>query len=266
MFSCEEDKLAYEDYTYVAFTDPAVSDVSVSEDSGVYTFNIGVARVQSEDITVTLGSTDDTAIAGTHFTLPTSVVIPAGEQFGSFDMAVVDDSEGNTTRRFSIVIESVSNGTTVGFADLGSYQKNVSIVNDDCPTGFGMWFGDLSVEDVGYGSTPGTGSPNANGDCDVLSVVNNLPGIASPTNSTYLIYFTPASAGATNGTVVVNETVSRDNLTSGGADVDAVYSANGVYDEVAGTITLNYTLAARADADGAILGNYWTGTNVIPIP
>ena len=139
------------------------------------------------------------------------------------------------------------------------YGNEISFVT--CPTQYAYWFGYLYIEDVGYGSTVGTGSANSSGDCDKLIVNNNLPGIGSATNTIYELVLTPTNPSGSQGTVVVNETPSRTGLQNG--TVTAVYTATGTYDTATGEIILDFSLDAKNNATGAILGNYYTGTNII---
>jgi hypothetical protein len=147
------------------------------------------------------------------------------------------------------------------------YGNEISFVT--CPTQYAYWFGSLSIEDVGYGSTPGSGSANINGDCDKLIVNNDLPGIGdggvpANLNTIYELIFTPTNPSGSQGTVVVNETIIRTGLQNG--TITAVYTGNGTYDTATGEIIIDYSLDAKSNATGAILGNYYTGTNVIRLP
>jgi hypothetical protein len=263
LLSCEEDKVFYGDETFVSFTDVSVSNVSIPEDAETYVFKIGIARKQSQDVTVNFDVTEGTAELGVHFNMPTSIVIPAGEQFADLAVEIIDDEDQNTTRSFELLITSVSNGMEVGIADVGSYKKNVGIVNNDCPTKFTYWLGSLSVEDVGYGSTPGTGSANANGDCDILVVNNNLPGeTGAIQNTIFDVLFTPTNGDGTIGTVLVNPTFVRQR-TSGGVLYDCKYYGTGTYSTVTGIVTINYQYRAYNASTGVYAGNFWTGTNRI---
>jgi hypothetical protein len=222
-----------------------------------------LSEAQSSDVTVNLTYTNGSATSPLNFSAPTTVIIPAGEFSANVPITIINDDDFNNSRTFEVELGSISvTGVDLGLAgDIGSFKKIVSIINDDCPTQYGFWIGNLSIEDVGYGSTPGTGAPTASGDCDVLVVVNNLPGVPSSTNNTYSLIFTPTNPEGSQGTVVVQETVSRTGLSGG--TLNAVYSASGTYDTVSGEIILDYELNAKSVSSGAIVGQYYTGTNVL---
>jgi hypothetical protein len=268
LFSCNtEDNLlkTFNQYKFLSFLDTAPV-LSVLENVSTISIPVYVSEPQSTDITVSILSTDGTAISGVHYNfVATTITIPAGEYQGEFLLNVVNDDSFNESRKFSISLSTSATNLTVGLSgDQGSFDKDVVIVNDDCPTEFSYWFGSLSIEDVGYGSTPGTGSANINGDCDKLVVDNNLPGISSETNTVYELIFTPTNPSGSEGTVVVNETPSRTGLEGG--TVTAVYTASGTYDTATGEIILDYSLDAKNNDTGAILGNYYSGTNIIRLP
>lgn len=267
LFSCEEDRVTYDGATFVAFKTVNPSNLSVSENAGTYNLNVGIGKPLANDLTINISSSDDTAIAGTHYSIPSAVTIPAGQMYVNVPIQIIDDTNLNSTRKFTVELSSTSSSDIViGISDEGSYKKDISIINDDCPTKFTYWFGALDCEDVGYGSTPGTGAGNDTGDCDILVVNNNLPG-ATPVanmNTTYIINFTPTNSDGTEGIVQVSPTFVRTQV-SGGITYDAKYDATGTYSTVTGEITLNYRYRAYSQTTGAGVGNFWTGTNVITL-
>ena len=268
LFSCEEeDNLlkTFNQYTFISFLETSTT-LNVLENTSVVSIPVYVSEPQSSDITVTIVPTNGSAESGVHYSfVATTITIPAGEYEGEFLLNIVNDGSLNDSRKFNIELSTSATNLTLGLSgEIGSYKKEVVIVNDDCPTQYAYWFGSLSIEDVGYGSTPGSGSANSNGDCDKLIVNNNLPGIGSATNTIYELVLTPTNPSGSQGTVVVNETPSRTGLEEG--TVTAVYSATGTYDTATGEIFLDYSLDAQSNATGDILGNYYTGTNVIRLP
>jgi len=263
LFSCEEDIVKYDGNRFVSFANGRFSEISVSENSGAYTLRVLLSTKATSDVTVSFETTDVTAQAGVNYSVPSSVVIPAGQNFADLPITITDDDEFNTTRKFEVSILSVSaGGYQIGIADEGSYYKEISIVNNDCPTQFSYWLGAVDVEDVGYGSTPGTASANANGDCDILVVNNNLPGASAPQNTIYNIVFTPTNAEGTEGTVSVAPTLVRTQV-SGGVTYDAKYAGSGTYSTITGEVVINYQYRAYSQTTGNYVGNFWTGTNVI---
>ena len=262
-----EDNLlkTFNQYTFISFLETSTT-LNVLENTSVVSIPVYVSEPQSSDITVTIVPTNGSAESGVHYSfVATTITIPAGEYEGEFLLNIVNDGSLNDSRKFNIELSTSATNLTLGLSgEIGSYKKEVVIVNDDCPTQYAYWFGSLSIEDVGYGSTPGSGSANSNGDCDKLIVNNNLPGIGSATNTIYELVLTPTNPSGSQGTVVVNETPSRTGLEEG--TVTAVYSATGTYDTATGEIFLDYSLDAQSNATGDILGNYYTGTNVIRLP
>ncbi len=262
----DDNQKAYSSSTFAMFTNVEGS-LSVSEDVGSITIPVSISKVSSTDVTVNFTYTNDTAESGVHFNGSSSVVIPAGEISTDLTISIIDDDDLNATRSFTLDIASVSDASySVGIFDEGSYSKTISIINNDCPTKFTNWVGSLSVEDVGYGSTPGTGSANSSGDCDILVVNNDLPGVAGNAvagslNTLYNVFFTPTNADGSEGTVVVTSTLSAK-VVSGGVTYDAKYSGTGTYSTVTGEVVMSYELLA-VRADGSVAGTFWTGTNVL---
>ncbi|WP_298148283.1 Calx-beta domain-containing protein [Flavobacterium sp.] len=265
--SCEQDNhdlfKTYGETDVLTFVN-TTEVISFTENVGQVRIPVALSVAQAQDVVVSLNVVDDTAVTGTNFTFQNlSITIPAGEFTGEFVLNVVDDVDFNEARRFKATLATTAPNVSVGFeAALGTFEKTFLIANDDCPTNFDLWFGPVDVEDVGFGSTPGVGGLNANGDCDTIRIENNLPGVPSPTNEVYEIVLVPDFPGATTGTATVAATVSRVNASGA---LDAVYEASGTYDEATKTITLDYVLAAVNDA-GATVGNFYTGTNVITVP
>lgn len=262
----DDNQKAYAASNFAMFADNQAT-LSVSEDRGSLVIPVSISKPSSTDVTVNLRFTNGTAQSGVHFNAPTSVVIPAGQISTNLTIAIVDDTNLNATRTFNLDIASVSDNTYgVGISDEGSYSKTISIINNDCPTKFTYWVGNLSVEDVGYGSTPGTGAANSSGDCDILVVNNDLPGVAGNAvagslNTLYNVFFTPTNADGSEGTVVVTSTLSAK-VVSGGVTYDAKYNAVGTYSTAAGTVTMNYELLA-VRADGSVAGLFYDGTTIL---
>lgn len=263
LFSCEEDRVMYNGGDFVTFEDGGNESLSVFENAGTIDVPVYISTPRDQDVTVTLSTTDGEAVSGTDFTLETTtVVIPAGEEYGIAHLTLVDNADFGEVKSFTLsIVEASAPDVNLGLSgDTGSFQKTVNIINDDCPTHYNIWVGALDVEDVGYGVTPGTGSVTPDGTCDVLRVDNNLGGVPSMVVGTkFDLLFTPDYEGATTGTVEVLPTFTR---MSGAYYV--TYSAMGSYDEDTATITLDYSVDARnGSATGSIAGNFWTGTNVI---
>lgn len=265
LIACEEDRTIYSGDTFVSFRSTQ-SAVSINEAIGTYNLQIGIADEQNEDINVGLDVTSDTAIEGTHFNIPSSITIPAGETLVTIPVEIVDDELSNPIRNFTVEIVSVSNpSVNIGILDEGSYSKTFSIVNDDCPTQFTYWVGDIVIEDVGYGSFGGSSSVNENGDCDILVVNGNLPQAGSPDNTLYEVQFIPTNGEGTEGIVIVESTLVREQADTDGL-YDGYYEGSGTFDVSTGEIIIDYEYLAFSRSTGELVGTFYTGTNIITLP
>ena len=253
-FSCEDAEPEIFDGSFVSFNEQAGS-LSITENAGSREVEVGITQSYDTDVTVTLTITDITAVQGTDYTVSSNTVtIPAGEYVGSFTITPVDNDVFNESKSLTVEITQISAGDAlIGHANEASYLKTVIIVNDDCPTNSSIWWGNLSIEDVGFGFVDGTGGANAAGTCDVLVVNADLPNAGLPAVP-FEFFLTPSAPGATSGTVDVPAQIYCTNCSAG---LDAEFSGTGTYDETTQTIILFYSLDRT---DGA---NFWTGTNII---
>ena len=172
-------------------------------------------------------------------------------------------------------IASVNPGIIIGLREVGSYEKTITLVNDDCPTRFNIWFGSVNCEDVGYGATPGTGAATVAGTCDILVVTaaTNIVGWTSGAfNSVaHEFVFTPDAPNSPTGIVDIEDTIiGGRNFTIGGVSspCDVLYTASfGTYNQTTRIIECDYQIKARRISDGATFNiNGWNGTNRIIKP
>ena len=260
--SCDETSnlvKTYESDSFVSFKG-AGPNITVGENQGTAQIPFTMSTASAQDVTVVFKVENETAVSGTHFTFPTlSVVVPAGQYGGNLALNLVDDVVFNASRTFKLTILSNSANFKIGLGVLAdSSIKKVIIVNNDCPTRSDLWFGSLNVEDVGYGSTRGTGSANATGTCDVLRVDNDLPGYGGQT--IYDINLVPSAPNSLTGRATILPTISRANLT---ATTNAVLVGTGTYNQTTKTITIDYILQERRIADNSIVRLIYSGTNII---
>lgn len=261
----------FKDYSFISFksTDKVLT---ILENAGTINIPVYVNEPQDSDVLVNIQLTDGSAVNNEHYSfVSTSVTIPAGQTQADFQLSLIDDDEFNESRRFTVKLDTQAS-VTVGLSGAtGSFEKTVVIVNDDCPTQFAHWFGMILVEDIGYDTTYGTGSANDNGDCDVLLVDNNLPADASPVNTKFELVFTPdpGDPSGSFGTVVVADTYVRQrtfNISGVSTVCDVKYRATGFYDVASGEIYLEYDYRAFRASDGVLVGNYYSGGNLITLP
>ncbi|MEQ9659628.1 Calx-beta domain-containing protein, partial [Fulvivirga sp.] len=188
-------------------TDVTLGDVFVSlsndsqqtsEDQVTGEILLEISRAQSSAVDVDYELTSTNAINGVDFELQgSSVTIPAGEFSTSIPYTVTDNNVFEPeARSFTVTLTGVS-ASSVSIQ--GNTAITVGILNNDCPVNTSVWFGDLSVEDVGFGAVAGSGAANANGDCDILVITGDYVG-APLTPVTWNL--TPSSPGATSGTAV----------------------------------------------------------------
>ncbi|NBL64403.1 hypothetical protein GV828_04200 [Flavobacterium sp. NST-5] len=258
----------FDDFTFVSLSGNS-NTLTVQENAGSVNIPVSLSSPLDSDLQVSLVVTDSTAVTGVDFTFANTIVtIPAGQTSAMFVLNVIDDEVFNESKIFSVELNSSNPAVMAGLSgNAATFQKTVVIVNDDCPTNYDLWFGALSVEDVGYGSTPGSGGATPAGTCDILRVNNDLPGIGGATAAIYDVRLIPFSDGDTQGEAIVDRTLARaaaqTHATLG--VLDAVYEASGFYDETTREITLEYTLLAR-NSQGTIVGSFYTGTNIIRVP
>ncbi len=254
--SCDDstDPEIYTGDNFIAYVNAA--DLNLLESDGTVSIPFSISFGADNGADVTFAVSGD-AVEGTDYSFPNgkTISVGAGEYTGSIDIAIVDNSTFNEAKTIILEIASSSiPGVAIGLSNENSYIKNIVINNDDCPPPASLWYGPVSVEDVGFSTSAGTGIPSS--DCGIL--ILNHPdlaggGVTNPA-ATYEIVMTPSAPGATTGTVSV---APQTYCTACSGGLDANYSGSGTYDETAGTITIFYSLDRT---DGA---NFWTGTTVI---
>ncbi|WP_421872347.1 Calx-beta domain-containing protein [Marinoscillum sp.] len=221
-----------------------VTSLQIGEADGNGSIVVDISQAQSSEVTVSFDMETSNAVEGVDFSLSaTSVTIPAGEYSASIPFTVVDNNAFEPqARTFTLTLTDASGGVRV----TANTSVTVGILNDDCPSNTSVWYGDVSVEDVGYGSNLGTGRANDSGDCDILVVFGDYVGASADV----VWEFTPSAPGATSGTVIAAKQ-SYDCCTA-----NYEYEAAGTYDEATGVITADYLFYQ----DGTVI---FPGTTVI---
>jgi len=232
---------------FVSFSVPSQQ---INENAGSGNILVEVSYAQSSAVQINFNLTASNAVNGIDFNLPTtSVTIPAGEFSAQIPFTVEDnDNFEPLARTFTVTITSVS---VEGVSVQGNSSVTVSILNDDCPVNTSIWFGTVSVEDVGFGATDGTAAANANGDCNILVVTGDFVG-GPLTPVTWVL--TPSAPGATSGKA---EAVRQAYACC--AEAYTYEALNGTYDEETGIIEADYTFYR---ASGAV---FFTGTTIISV-
>lgn len=275
--SCSKDgpeAFLYKGDDFVSFENINSTSIAVSEDQEEAKITIKLSRVQPVDVAISVTIEEIQVNVG--YSIPNSqVIIPAGETEGSFIINPIDDDVNTPSTILRATITSTTPDLKIGLREVGSYSKTITIVNDDCPTKFNLWFGSVNVEDVGYGSVPGNGSGNDGGDCDILRVTTstNLVGWTTGAfaNVPHDFTLTPDFPGATTGLAEIAETeIGQANFNfPGGAGAGLVlYTITyGEYNETTKVLEVDYVVRVRRLSDGAMFNlTGWNGTNRVIKP
>lgn len=243
---CEEQDFLFDGPHFVSFTQ---SSISLSENAGAPVGAVlQISQKRDFDVQVSFDVSAEGAVAGQDYNILTTspVTIPAGQFEVPIMIEPIDNTDFETeARKVTFTITSVSNDIGVQVNE----SAEVNIVNDDCPSKSNIWWGNLTMIDVGFSTNPGVGSANSNGDCDVLVIEGDLIGGGAPAPITF--YLTPSTEGASNGTIEAPKGLYDCCATA------YEYEAEGTYDEITQTINLDYTFFR---ADGSV---FWTGQTII---
>ena len=225
----------------------SVPEAQIREPDGSGSIPLEVSFTQDTELTIGYEVTAVNAIEGIDFEIVSSnpIAIPPGSHSVDIQYTVTDnDAFEPDARSFTVNITSVSNPDIMINANEAA---KVTIVNDDCPANTSIWFGNVTVDDVGFSSTVGTGAADSEGSCNILVVTANFIGATAPVT----FVFTPESPGATSGTVVAERQLYDC------CAPEYEYEASGTYDESTGIIEVDYSFY---NPDGSL---FFTGTNLI---
>jgi hypothetical protein len=278
-FSCDKDKVeenTYSGSSFVSFENITSTSLSIPEDGGAYNLKVTISKEQSSDVNVGINIEVLTPGGVNYTTSSNQVTIPAGQLSANLTITPVNDNLNTSSSVIKVSIASVNPGIIIGLREVGSYEKTITLVNDDCPTRFNIWFGSVNVEDVGYGVAPGTGAATVAGTCDILVVTSATNFVGWSTGAynsvAHEFAFTPDAPNSPTGTVDIEPTViGRANFTISGVSTpcDVLYTASfGTYDQTTKIIECDYQIRARRVSDGAVfsLGASWSGTTRIIKP
>lgn len=228
------------------FVSLSVTSQQTGESDGSGEILVEISKAQSTDVQVNFSVAALNAVNGVDFILiGTSVTIPAGEFSATIPYTVVDnDAFEPESRSFTVTITDIS---PAQISVQGNSEIEVALLNDDCPVNTGVWFGAVTIEDVGFAEVTGSAAANAGGDCDILVVTGDYVGAAAAVTW----HLTPSVPGATSGTAEAPKQAYAC------CAPDYEYEAAGTYDEVTGIITADYTFY---NEDGSIA---FLGTTVI---
>ncbi len=107
----------------------SISDATVNESDGVLTFTITLSEPTTNNVIVTLGTSDGTAKAIQDYVATNGTLfIDAGETSATFTVPVTDDNIYEQTENLNLNITDVANGT------IADGQGEGTILDDDTPT------------------------------------------------------------------------------------------------------------------------------------
>ena len=225
----------------------AIDDVEVAEDGGSTAFTVTLSEVSSEDVTMTCGTSDGTAEAGSDYTaVSETLTIEAGATTGTISVPVLDDEVIEGNEMFTVTLSGAVGATIEDGEGLGT------ILDDDgvepppgLPT---LSIGDATV-DEGGGSAQFTVTLSEASDQTVTVDYETSDGTAEASSD----YTT------TSGTLTI-----APNTTTGTISVpvldDEVIEGNKTF-----TVTLSGAVGATIE-DGEGLGTILDDDGVEPPP
>ena len=191
---------------------------SASEASGVVTGTVALSPTPTTDVTVSLVSSDDKTV-----TVPSTVIIPAGNTNATFNLTVLNDSLLNGTR--SVTITGSASGCNA--------QNDTMIVTDDESAILNVSL-PASIKE-GASAASGTVTMSASAGADVvISLATSDPTRATvpatvtmPSGQTAVTFYLSAmDDNKINGNETVTVTAHVDNWTDGSTPIDVLDSAN----------------------------------------
>ncbi|MDR6301356.1 hypothetical protein [Mesonia maritima] len=273
IFSCEQDKLIYNGDDFVGFRLTSNQYSVIESREGALT--LALSSEAKSDLTINLEVNDSTAVRDMDYTIPNSVVIPSGQKSVEIPITTVNDEDENGLRVFELIITSVSDSNIkIGIEDEGSYSKVVRIIDDDCPTRYVDFIGNIRVKDSDSGSTvEGTADATQDGECDLLVInAHLLPSLSEQdSNKQFALELFPAPGtegkfGDVNvpQTIVLRDAQEDFEIEDGVfVNLDLAYSGSGTYNAEEGIIEIQYDAVAINQSSGEPIGNFWNGTTTI---
>ena len=259
--SCEETQAPIFDgsQTLVYFDSPTSSLDVVIDDVGSVNVIVGSSTLASSDrsFDVVLVDTDSNA---SNFTLPTSVVIPANEYFGTITVSGFDFDLTTVPELITIALSGSVAATTITDAEHTITIKQV------CPVPSDYLVGDYTIFD----NTPNT--PNfGQGNTVTLSIPNDADGNPIETQRVFNDTFLPTTGVATDVQVVLDLVCNTIDIQEVDINVTCTQNApylvgpagvpnQGSYDvsmnSPGDVVTVNYTEDTAADCGPTAIQNF----------
>lgn len=248
--SCEETEAPiYDGSQTLAYFNGTTSDLPV-EINGSATVNIevGASTISTSDRTVTVSiDTDNSTADAAIYSVPTSVVIPANEYFGTLTVTGTDNGLTTDAQTLTLQIDGIDGGVA------SPLTHTVTIV-EVCPIPADYLVGDYQIADVSAAIGPANGTENfAAGTVNITA--------ATETSRTFNNGVLPAFAGTSDVTInlICNTLVLAElspGLTCNGTDsyifIDAGAN-NSSYDL---SSDLNFTIFYTEDPLGSCGGPF----------
>jgi hypothetical protein len=196
----------------------SINDVSIAEGTAAGTttlsFTITMSAVQTEDVTVTVDTSDDTATAADNdFTARTgvTVTIPAGMTTATFDVTITRDAKVEANETFNVtlsnaLLDGVAAPSLVAIADAVGVG---TITNDDTAT-ISITGGQVAEGNTGTTNLPFTITLSGSVDAPVTVTLNSADGTATIVDDDYeavtaaTITFNPGDPLTKTFNVIVN--------------------------------------------------------------
>jgi hypothetical protein len=270
--ACDDDETKVVDpiHEFIAFKGPSTIDVSEnanSEEGYPLYVELKAFKPYSQDIDVSLQIVGHNTVKDVDFivTPSESVKIRAGSLVSDpIWIKTIDNESGSVGERtFDIKIGSVSNSDVnigLGFKEPKNSFVTVKIQDDECGGSPLCVYNVALSNEIGGGTT----KPVAvvlDKDNSKITLTGDLIDYSAFPNATITLIFTPASEGASTGTVsLVDQEAGTDN---DGYLYKFVELSPGTYDADAGTISIEYEIFYE---DGGDWVSWYTVTNVFSVP
>lgn len=170
-FSCEETQNVIYDgsQTFVGFSTPTSNlDVVIDESSSIEV-TVTSSTLSSADRSVEISVSESSTADAENYVVPTSVVIPANEHFGTFTIQGIDNSLDITTQTIVLNLSGSLAATNL------SAESHTVRIKQICPVPDTFFVGDYLIEEISPVSAT-NGSALSNNSVVEVYIPNNADG------------------------------------------------------------------------------------------
>ncbi|APZ90449.1 sodium/calcium exchanger 1 [Fuerstiella marisgermanici] len=231
--------------------DVSIGDVVVNESDGTAAFPVSLSAPAVSDTTLTLTTTDGSAVAGQDYVTTTAqVTIPRGATTATatFDVAIVDDADVEADETFVVSVASVDSGVVGGITDTGTgtiaandAALTVSIAASEVAEGAGAAAATATVTRNSDTSAPLTVFLTSSDTSEASVPVSVVIAAGQATSPAFDI--TAIDDGLVDGTQTVNITATSTSHAAGSASLD-------VTDDDTPALTLSIFASAVSESAG----------------